>query len=70
MMRVGRILAALAMALSFSFVAGTLVSTGGCSGSSGTLGQAERDEAGEKVLQEKMQEYMAKKAATKSQKKH
>lgn len=60
MNRVGRFLAAFAMALSFTFTVGTLVSAGGCSGSSGTFGQAERNEEGQKLLQDRMKENMAK----------
>ncbi len=58
MKRAGRILAALAMALSFSFIIGTLGSAGGCSGSSGTTGQATRDEVADKAGQDKMREFM------------
>jgi hypothetical protein len=63
MKRAGRILAALAMALSFTFIIGTLGSAGGCSRSSGTLEQATRDEAADKVGQDKMREFMQKKPA-------
>ena len=48
---------------------GMLVSTGGCSGSSDMQGPAGRDEEGQKLLQERMKENMAKKGAMKGQRK-
>jgi hypothetical protein len=60
MKRPGRILAALAMVFSFIFIIGALGSAGGCSGSSGTIEQATRDEAADQVAQDKMREYMTK----------
>jgi len=58
MTRAGRILGAIATVLSSTFVVGALGTAGGCSGSEGTLPQAERDEAADKVAQDKMREYM------------
>jgi hypothetical protein len=59
MKRAGRFLAALAMALTFAFVIGTLGSAGGCSGSSGTTGGlATRNEVADKEGQDKMREFM------------
>jgi hypothetical protein len=69
MRRTGPVLAALAMALPFGFSAGALVTAPGCSGSSGTIGPAERNEEADKVGQDKMKEYMAKKGPAKGQKK-
>jgi hypothetical protein len=67
-MRSGRLVAVVAMIGSLTFGAGLLISAGGCSsGDSG--GQATQDEEGQKVLQEKMKEFMAKKGQEKGQKK-
>jgi len=63
MKRAGRILAALAIVLSFIFIIGALGSAGGCGGSSGTIEQAGRDEAADKVAQDKMRAYMQNKPA-------
>ncbi len=62
MKRAGRILAALAMALSFSFIIGTLGSDGGCSGSRGTTGHATRDEVADRAGQDKMRESIKNKS--------
>ena len=55
-MRAGRIVVTMATILSFTFIVGTLGSAGGCSNE--TAGQAERDEAADKVAQDKMREFM------------
>ena len=69
MRRIGRVLAALAMALPVVFSAGMLVTAPGCSSSSGTAGPAQRNEEADRVGQEKMKEYMAKMSPAKGQKK-
>jgi hypothetical protein len=69
MRRSGRVVAALAVALPVTFSAGTVVTAPGCSGSSGTVGQAERNEEADKVGQDKMREYMATKGPAKGKKK-
>jgi hypothetical protein len=38
-----------------------LGTVGGCGDSTGTVEQAKRDEAGDKVVQDKMREFMSKK---------
>lgn len=63
-MRVGRVVAMLATAVSLTFATALLVSAGGCSGSSGSA-PAGRDEESQKLLQEKMKENMAAKNAMK-----
>jgi hypothetical protein len=55
------------MIASFTFGAAMLISSGGCSGSIDTGGQAAQDNDGQKIYQERMKEVMAKKAATKGQ---
>ena len=67
-MRVGRLVSVVSLMAALTFGAGTLVSTGGCS-SNDSGGQAAQDEEGQKVLQDKMKEYMAAKAQGKGQKK-
>jgi hypothetical protein len=67
-MRVGRLVGVLATVASLTFGAGMLISAGGCS-SGDVGGQATQDEEGQKVLQEKMKENMAKKGQGKGQKK-
>jgi hypothetical protein len=67
-MRVGRLVGVVAMIASLTFGVGMLISAGGCS-SSDSGWQATQDEEGQKVLQEKMKEYMAKKGQGKGQKK-
>jgi hypothetical protein len=69
MRRTGRVIAGFAVALTFAFSAGTLATAPGCSGSSGTIGQSARNEEADKVGQDKMKEYMAKKTPAKGQKK-
>lgn len=44
-------------------VAAAMLALGGCSGSSGTTGQVVPDDESQKVLQEKMKDFMAKKKA-------
>ena len=66
-MRVGRLVSVVSLMAALTFGAGTLVSTGGCS-SNDSGGQAAQDEEGQKVLQDKMKEYMAAKAQGKGQK--
>ena len=61
-MRVGRIFAVAAMIGSLTFGAGMLISAGGCSGSGDSGGQATQDAEAQKAAQEKMKEYLAKKA--------
>jgi hypothetical protein len=68
-LRVGRLVAVLAAGVSISLATGMLVSTGGCSGASDMQGPAGRDEEGQKLLQERMKENMAKKGVLKGQKK-
>ncbi len=63
MKRAGTILGALAIVASFTFMIGALLSAGGCGGSSGTIEQAGRDEAADKVAQDGMREFMSKKTA-------
>jgi hypothetical protein len=58
MRRAGGILAAFVLISSFTFIAGTVGSAGGCSGSGGAVDQAVRDEAADKVAQDKMREFM------------
>jgi hypothetical protein len=58
-MRVGRIVAVVAMITSLTFGAGMLITAGGCSGSSGSGGPVAIDEATQKATQEKMREYLA-----------
>ena len=69
MRRTGRVVAGFALAMPFAFSAGTLATAPGCSGSSGTIGRSERNEEADKVGQDKMKEFMAKKAPAKGQKK-
>ncbi len=60
-MRVGRIFAVAAMLGSFTFGTGMLISAGGCSGAGDSGGQASMDPEAQKVAQDKMKEYLAKK---------
>jgi hypothetical protein len=61
MFRIGKYFAlgwtGLCLTLAMAFVG----AAGGCSDSSGTVEQAQRDDAGDKVVQDKMREFMAKK---------
>jgi hypothetical protein len=68
MKRAGSVVAALAIALFFTFMIVTLGSVTGCSGSSGTIEQAERNDEADKVVQDKMREYMSKKPANSARK--
>ena len=68
-MRTARVATVLMLIGSVTLGGAVLLCTCGCSGSSSTTGQAVPDEEGQKVLQEKMKEYMAKRAAMKNQKK-
>jgi hypothetical protein len=58
MKRIGRVLAALALALPFTFSVATLVTAGGCSGSSGTGEPAKVNGGIDKVAQAKMGDYI------------
>ena len=58
MKRIGQVLAALALALPFTFSVATLVTAGGCSGSSGTGEQATGNGEIDKAAQEKMKDYI------------
>ena len=70
MNRAGRVLAALAMVVSLTFIIGALGSVGGCSsGSTGTIEQASKDEAADKVGQDKMKEFMQNKPSKSSKRK-
>ena len=62
MTRSARILAVIATILPLVGAAASVVPAGGCSGPEGPLPQAERDEAGDKVAQDKMREFMQSRA--------
>ncbi len=68
-MRLGRVFAVLSLVGALALPCGLLISAGGCSGSSETTGQAVPDEEGQKLVQDKMKEFMAKKDPVKGQKK-
>ena len=69
MKRIGQVLAALALALPFTFSVATLVTAGGCSGSSGTGEQATGNGQVDKVAQEKMKDFIKNKPPLKIQQK-
>jgi hypothetical protein len=66
MKRIGRVLAALALVLPLSFSVATLLTAGGCSGSSGSGGQAAGSGEIDKAAQEKMKEYLKNKPPLKA----
>ena len=57
-MRVGRLVAAVAMITSITVGLGMLITAGGCSGSN-SGGPVAIDEASQKAAQDKMREYLA-----------
>jgi hypothetical protein len=67
MKRIGRVLAVVALVLPFTFSGATLVTAGGCSGSSDTQGKGTGEI--DKAAQEKMKEYIAKREPMNAKKK-
>jgi len=62
MSRIGNFLIVGWNALCVTFALVLLGSVGGCTDSTGTVEQAKRDEVGDKVVQDKMREFMLKKS--------
>ena len=68
-MRSGRVFAIFTIISSLTLATGMLFSAFGCSGSVDTNGPAVQDEEAQKIGQDKMREFMAKKSPGKVQKK-
>ena len=68
MKRTGRVLAAVALAFPFTFSVATLVTAGGCSGSSGTGAQTTGSGEIDKGAQEKLKELLKNRPVLKPEK--
>ena len=64
-MRVRRVVAILATAVSLTCATGMLVSAGGCSGSSDTQAPTAKDDESKKLLEERIKENQEKAASAK-----